>query len=358
MGWRRPYWTYQLLGWGTNALVQSYMALDKVPGPPVRVAIAIWSVNLLGLMLSHLLRHFMKRHSWQTLGPTAVVPRVALASLLLALSLALVMHLMAISTLWTGPPELSELTGPVGSWFVQTPFVSQTANWSVIFAAWTGLYLAITSLRERQLLQRRHLEINHALQAAELHLLKSQLKPEFLFDTLNNVRALIADDPSRAQNAVTTLARTLRYTLNATRDEVISVERELEIVTAYLDLEALRLGERLRVERDIEADALHAVLPMMLLQTLVENAVKHGIAELPEGGIVHIRALLHGRELRIEVQNPRPSVAALPASAGLGLQNASERLRRLFGAAATLELDLSQQQRALARIRIQQPEAG
>src|SRR4030095_15981030 len=109
-------------------------------------------------------------------------------------------------------------------------------------------------VRAPQRAELRQSELAHALKVAELRLLKSQLNPHFLFNCLNSVRALIADDPSGAQKAVTQLARTLRYTLSAGQEELVTLERELEIVEDYLALEALRLGERLRIERTIAAE--------------------------------------------------------------------------------------------------------
>jgi LytS/YehU family sensor histidine kinase len=220
-----------------------------------------------------------------------------------------------------------------------------------------GLYFAITSVRDRHRAELRQSELAHALKVAELRVLKSQLNPHFLFNSLNSVRALIADDPSGAQKAVTQLARTLRYTLTAGQEEVVSLERELEIVADYLELESLRLGERLHIDRTIALDARVAHIPVMLLQTIVENAIKHGIAELPEGGVLRISAELREGALIIEVENPRPPAPSRSPSSGVGLRNAAERLRLLFGTAGALDLDLSRPDRALARLRIPQGHA-
>ncbi len=214
------------------------------------------------------------------------------------------------------------------------------------------LYFSITSLRDRRLVELRQSELNRALQVAELRLLKSQLNPHFLFNCLNSVRALIADDPAGAQKAVTQLARILRYTLTAGQEEVVTLERELATVADYLELESLRHGERLRIERAIASEAHGMHIPVMLLQTVVENAIKHGIAELPQGGTLRISAAVHERALVIEVENTRPDAPRRPPAQGVGLRNAAERLRLLFGTGAVLHLDLSRPDVALARIRI------
>jgi two-component system sensor histidine kinase AlgZ len=271
------------------------------------------------------------------------------------------MGFMSISLLWGGGPEdqaaVGQLAGEAAVQLMRMDLLIRTLNWSAAFAFWMGLYFSITSVRDRHRAELRQSELAHALKVAELRVLKSQLNPHFLFNSLNSVRALIADDPTGAQKAVTQLARTLRYTLTAGQEEVVSLERELEIVDDYLQLESLRLGERLHIQRAIALEARVAHIPVMLLQTVVENAIKHGIAELPEGGVLRMAAEVREGALIIEVENPRPATPSQSQSPGVGLRNAAERLRLLFGAAGTLDLNLSHPDRALARIRIPQGHA-
>jgi len=152
-------------------------------------------------------------------------------------------------------------------------------------------------------------------------------------------------------DAVTQLARTMRYSLASGDEDLVSLERELEMVEDYLALESMRLEDRLRIERHIEADARAARLPAMLLQTLVENAIKHGIATLKPGGTLHIGARIERDQLVLTVVNPRPDDP--PASGdGVGLRNASQRLRLMFGDRASLQLDLSKPGQATAEARL------
>jgi LytS/YehU family sensor histidine kinase len=141
----------------------------------------------------------------------------------------------------------------------------------------------------------------------------------------------------------------LRYTLSSGEENLVTVARELEMVDDYLALESLRLAERLNVVRDIVPAAIMVRIPAMLMQTLVENAIKHGIAPLKQGGTLRIAA----PELIIEVVNPCPEGAAMaPGSESVGLKNLSERLRLLFGPAARLRLDLSGPGQAIAEVRL------
>lgn len=348
------YWACQGFGWMANGLTQLFSIGGDVAEPLSRLLLEVALLNVLALASTHVLRSFMKRRQWRTLDGKVLLPRLGAISVAMGLPLAILMHFLAVAPMWTGPSEYIESLRPEIRWvFDMPPLLLRTINWSAIFFLWTVLYFCITSLRDRRLVELRQSELTRALQLAELRLLRSQLNPHFLFNSLNSVRALVADDPTGAQRAVTQLARTLRYTLTAGQEEFVTMERELEIVADYLELESLRLGERLRIERDIAPAAATTRIPAMLLQTIVENAVKHGIAELPRGGVLSITATLQGDALNIEVHNPRPGTETR-ATEGLGLRNAAERLRLLFGSAATLQLDLSQPHFALTRIRIPQ----
>ena len=361
------YWLCQLFGWGLNAFGQTITAMSRYDAAPtlqvptLQIALEVVSINALALLSTHLLRAYMKRHRWHTLRIAALVPRALVASVVLGFPIAAIMSFLSIAMMWGGGPEdqevVAKLAGEPGLLLWRMDLLLRTLNWSAAIAFWIGLYFGITSVRDRHRAELRQSELAHALKVAELRVLKSQLNPHFLFNSLNSVRALIADDPTGAQNAVTQLARTLRYTLTAGQEEVVSLERELEIVADYLELESLRLGERLHIERTIALEARVAHIPVMLLQTVVENAIKHGIAELPEGGVLRISAEVRDGTLVIEVENPRPATPSQSPSHGVGLRNAIERLRLLFGAAGSLDLDLSDPARALARIRIPQGHA-
>ena len=353
------YWLCQLFGWGLNAFGQTVTAMSRDnPAPTLYIIIEVVSLNAIALLFTHLLRGYIKRHRWNTLRIAALIPRVLVASIVAGFPIALAMGFLSVRLLWGGGPEdeaaVAQIAGDGVAQLLRMDLLIRTLNWTAIFALWMAMYFSLTSVRDRHRAELRQSELARALKVAELRVLKSQLNPHFLFNSLNSVRALIADDPTGAQKAVTQLARTLRYTLTAGQEEVVSLERELEIVADYLELESLRLGERLRIERAIPLDARVAHIPVMMLQTVVENAIKHGIAELPQGGVLRISAELREGALIIEVENPRPAMPSQSPSHGVGLRNAAERLRLLFGTAGSLDLDLSHPDRARARIRIPQ----
>jgi hypothetical protein len=172
---------------------------------------------------------------------------------------------------------------------------------------------------------------------ARLQALELQLNPHFFFNSLNNVRALIAEDPERAQTAVTQLAGLMRYALKAGQETTVPLRKELEMVRTYLDLEQVRLEDRLRYEIDAEDSALDHPVPLLLVQTLVENGIKHGVAPRPEGGRLTVTARTEGDALCVWVTNT--GRLDPDAESGLGLENARERLQLLFGDEATLTLE-------------------
>jgi signal transduction histidine kinase len=331
----RLYVAAQLVGWGLFLSMQ--MAVMKAfPDPEEPYGnwdIIAFSVMVAasGLLLTHGLRAWMRRFGWKRLGWRGLVPRGLVAALVLAL-------------LWAGFLD-GYFHGLLGEpWHAKQHsvlllFAISAINGTFLFSAWFCLYFFYHVFDRLNRSEIERFQLMTSVKEAELRALKSQVNPHFIFNALNSLRALIGEDPVRARQAVTQLANLLRYSLQSGQLETVPFEDELRIVNDYLALEQVRLEERLRLRLDVAPDTLHLPVPPLLLQTLVENAVKFGIAPRPEGGEIVIVARRDGERLRIEVSNPSESEApATAASTGLGLHNAEERLRLIFGANATLRL--------------------
>jgi LytS/YehU family sensor histidine kinase len=172
-----------------------------------------------------------------------------------------------------------------------------------------------------------------------------------LFNALNGIRGLVAEDPGKAQEAITRLAKLLRVALGSVTADTVPLSRELEVVGDYLAVEAVRLDDRLAVKLDIGTDALDVLVPAMLVQTLVENGIKHGIARRTDGGEIAVTARCDAGALEVSVSNTA-SDGAFEGGDGVGLANAHERLQLLFGDRASLSLDRSDAARTVARVRI------
>jgi two-component system, LytTR family, sensor histidine kinase AlgZ len=347
------YWILQAAGWGFYTVSRIIGAATIIKLPWGKSALELAIFGGVGLAISHGLRDFVRRHNWAAFSIPKLATRIVVASFIVGTPLGIVTQMTDVSALQDPSPELQEYAPALGaSMTVTIQTLLQIANWAMVYVIWLTIYFAAVGVREYRTARLKQSELARALQLAELRLLKSQLNPHFLFNALNTVRSLVADSPSRAQSAVTRLANTLRYTLSSRQDELVTFAQELAIVTDYLELESMRFEGRLRVETDVAADAASVYIPVMLLQTLVENAIKHGIAELPSGGLVRISAVLENAMLTVEIENPRPP-APIPATGeGVGLRNARDRLRLLFGTRAALDLDLSNPAVATARLRV------
>jgi two-component system LytT family sensor kinase len=183
----------------------------------------------------------------------------------------------------------------------------------------------------------RRQEMNQLVSQAELRALQSQINPHFLFNALNTLYGTIPREANGARHMVLNLAEIFRYFLQSDRT-FVPLAQEMQIVRAYLEIEQLRLGDRLKVEFHIDDAALDVLVPVLSVQPLVENAIKHGITQSTEPGYVHVRIELRGEELGIIVENSSSQAIAEAAGAGVGLQNVRRRLEICYGPGATLRL--------------------
>ncbi len=195
----------------------------------------------------------------------------------------------------------------------------------------TGIVLRYFFLQQ-QLRLREQLELQ-----ARLDSLRARIRPHFLFNTLNSIASLIESHPGAAEQAVEDLAELFRASLKESQDDTC-VADELRLCELYLGIEQLRLGERLGVEWQVEPAAREARMPSLVLQPLVENAVYHGIAQLPEGGRIRIEVRRQGERIHAVVENPVPQRIADSGGHQMGLSNVAQRLQAIFGADARLEV--------------------
>ncbi|MBA3849467.1 MAG: histidine kinase [Opitutus sp.] len=331
----------QLAGWGMFLLMQvlflSLFTSETLKRDRVSALAGIGLVVCSGLLLTHYARGPMSRWGWKELGWRALTPRIASMALLLSFLWS------AFGYGWTylviGEPWPTKIP-PLGL------FAISVFNGAVMMLAWLCAYFFYHIFDRLQRMQVEQLRLAASAKEAELRALKSQVNPHFLFNSLNSLRALIDEDAPRARESVTRLANMLRYSLQSGQLETVPFEDELRIVEDYLALEQIRHENRLRVRWEIAAEVRPRGLPPMLLQTLVENAVKYGISQRRDGGEIVVSAQLRAGQMIIRVTNPgdlsppaaRSAAAKAGSSTGVGLRNASERLNLLFGEKARLEL--------------------
>ncbi|HEX8766539.1 MAG TPA: histidine kinase [Candidatus Acidoferrum sp.] len=216
----------------------------------------------------------------------------------------------------------------------------------ILFASGYLLYLlsvasqyVILSLEASREAEARAMETNILAREAELKALKVQINPHFLFNSLNSISALTSIDPSRARDMCVLLGDFLRMTLGLGEKDLVRFSEELELLQKYLAIEKIRFGERLIMRETIQAESKSCLLPPLLLQPLIENAVKHGIAGLPEGGEVRLTSDRQNGRLDIVVENSWDPDAPPRRSGGLGLRNVQQRLEARYGKDASLRVN-------------------
>jgi signal transduction histidine kinase len=350
----RLYVFCQLAGWlAFLALQLLFTRLFRSPtgGTGGAAYAAIVQVVLFGLLITHYSRRWIHRWGWKELGWRQLTPRVAAMAAVQSLAWSLIGYGFYYGVLrmpWDSKYSLLLVMGT--SW----------VNGFGLLVGWHCLYFVYHLFERLNRLEVEGLRLAAAAKEAELRALKSQVNPHFLFNSLNSLRALIDEDPPRAREAVTRMANLLRYSLQSGQLETVTLDDELRTVEDYLALEQIRHENRLRVRWDLTEEARCRALPVppMLLQTLVENAVKYGISPRREGGELTISARCDGAALRIRVTNPGELAASAGASTGLGLRNAADRLKMLFGDRATLELRAEGPGRVAADISIPLPPDG
>jgi two-component system sensor histidine kinase AlgZ len=185
--------------------------------------------------------------------------------------------------------------------------------------------------------ERRQLELEILTREAELRALRAQIDPHFLYNSLNSISAMTGSDPAGARRMCLLLGEFLRHTLDVSARQRIPLKDELALAERYLNIEQVRFGSRLRVERRVDDDASGCLVPPLLLQPLVENAVTHGIGRLLEGGLIRLDVARQNGQLAIVVENPCEIDAAAERAGGMGLDNVRRRLTAMFGRDARMD---------------------
>lgn len=196
-------------------------------------------------------------------------------------------------------------------------------------------------------------QLETMLKESELEMLKSQINPHFIFNSLNSISSLTITAPDRARSMVIKLSDFLRYSLGKENDQLNTLEEELKNLLLYLDIEKVRFGDRLNVATDVEEKAMQCTLPNLILQPLFENAVKHGIYESLEQVTIRLKAVLDGNILRLTVSNEFDPSAVGRKGKGIGLKNVTQRLKVIY---AVPKLVFTEKTETLFTVRLDIPQ--
>ena len=324
------FWGLHTMGWiayGLALYVGSAVYM-KDPGYEKVIGVATASGWLLSTPLRYLYRHLWAR------GPRAILIGSVVASWLLALGRAALVNgyiLYGLKPAWAMDHEPAPLE-----------IFANTIYSMLLFLCWSGLYYGVKTYERLQLEREATLAASALAQEAQLKMLRYQLNPHFLFNTLNAISTLVLDGQNRIANlAVSRLSEFLRYTLDQDPMKKVTLRQELDALNLYLGIEKLRFGDRLKLDFDVDERSETALVPSLLLQPLVENSMKYAIAPREEGGSVTVIAGIEGGSLRLAVVDDGPGLPVGSTAGngrGVGLRNTRERLKVLYGDAHRFEV--------------------
>ena len=327
----RAFWQLQIAGWSGAMVLRAITSLANEKPASFLLLVIISTITgfSLSLILSVIYRQLINARPLVTWGVTAPV-------LAIAVSISAFVNGWVIS-LYQAGSEASFAQLFLGIFYIDL----------TLLGAWSALYYAINFYLQVEEQGDRLMRLETQATSAQLAMLRYQLNPHFLFNTLNSISTLVLLKQTEAANAMLTrLSAFLRHTLINEAGSKVSVAEEIETLKLYLDIERMRFEERLRTEFRIQPDAAGALLPSLLLQPLVENAIKYGVSPLEEGAQISVAARHVGQNLRITVSDTGPGLqnrgqrlqfpAAMPGghgtvSTGVGLANIRDRLAQAYG---------------------------
>ena len=326
------YWKCQLIGWSVASLYWNFIGFIGTNFSPWLAIIHFAGDLLIYIPVTHGYRNISIRQGWHQLQPRKLLIRLVPAVIILGfLFMVLTIGKNHLIRNWfeygfTGSLEDSYRTGAL------TTFITGTRLMSIWLLAYYGYHYAQREINATKESARLAL----IAKEAQLNNLTAQLNPHFFFNSLNNIKALVMENPQAARRAIDLLSEVLRTALYNRDTPLITLQQEMALVTDYLELEKMRFEKRLHTQIEVDAQLIHIPILPLSIQTLVENAIKHGIAQRKHGGTISIKVEQHNGHLQATVQNP--GILQDHHNSGLGLKNLRERLQLQFGGKATLYL--------------------
>ncbi|SDE64507.1 sensor histidine kinase [Cellulophaga baltica] len=317
------FWILQILGWvGMSSLIlifpfgfsKTYMLYSFIVG------------SAIGIVSTSIFRHYLNNNiDIEVFGKRSIINLVVSF-----FGCSLLYYFLLFTT-----EEIYELyigrTATEIKWIKENIGVlSALFNTMITVFGWTIIYFAIKFVINANKNRLESLELNATLREAQLNTLKGQVNPHFMFNSLNNIRGLMLEDVNKSREMITKLSEMLQYALSKNTVDAIALREEVDMVDNYIALAKIQMEDRLHYEKEIAAESLTIMIPPMIIQLLVENAAKHGISNLKNGGIILLQTIVTASELQIVVKNTG-KLSISENSTKLGLKNIRQRLRLLYG---------------------------
>lgn len=324
---KKLYWIAQIFGWFVYVLIVG--VFNQLNGNIVttELVISLFSIYFIGLSISHLYRGIIIKLKWMKLSVSSLIPRISIGVVIFGLIVYFIQTLI-----------LEVVIAGASFNFNLADAFPKVINWSLLLLLWSLLYFLFHFINNYKKEEIKNLKWEAARNEIELNKIKSQLNPHFIFNSMNSIRALVDENPQLAKNAITQLSNVLRNSLMIGKKKLIPLIDELKIVDDYLSLEKTRFEEKLIIKKDVHSATEHFLIPPLMIQTLVENAIKHGTSKLPEGGIVEIKSIIEKENLVVTIYNSGFYDENLKPETGFGIINTKQRLQLLFGGDASFSI--------------------
>lgn len=325
---KRLYWTLQITGWVAYVLLQivwySFSTENEIP---LRRILFFVVEGLICLGVTHLFRYYVNRWRWVDLSVPKMMIRVmptifvwGVVIFFLRVPFSFFLNIVTVQRLAF---DLRQIT--IGSSF-----------YVIILFVWSLFYFTYHYIARYN----KSLKYEASMIEIELNNLKNQLNPHFIFNALNSIRALVDENPAKSKQAINHLSNILRNSLTFEKKGLTKFDDELKIVKDYLSLESIRFEERLKTELDIHSESSKFLVPPFMIQTLVENGIKHGISKLTQGGTIHVKTLVDKNRLKIQIRNSGHLLNGTRKGkfGGTGIKNTMQRLKLLYGEDASFRI--------------------
>jgi hypothetical protein len=313
-----------LAGWGLFVAINVFLRVFVMSTLTERGFQRLLFFVEIGILFTHIMREVIRT--------TDLLLKPIRQQLIILISLIIIFSVMAAGT--SAPFEFFFKLKNAG---YKEIFYADFGSYITVITIWSFIYFMYHFMAKTRKQELDTIKLEALVKSLELKTIKANINPHFIFNALNGIRALIDEDPARARRAVTELSNILRSSLSADKGETVSLEDELKIVKDYLALENMRFEDRLKIEYEIDDDTLDQQVPPMMLQTLVENAIKHGISKNVRGGLVRIISDFTGNFHELAVQNTGYLNGGLSRQ-GFGLSSTYDRLSLLYGEKAKFEI--------------------
>ena len=335
---KKLYWIFQITGWSLYIFVNLFF-IAVLNTLYLRQIFAYLLLAIFFVVSTHIFRNFILKKGWLKLVISKLISKVLSAVLLLSLINSLFqVGLYFLLNFNTSSEDNLLVLGVIS--FPTTV---------IVYIIWSLLYFMYHYVESYN----TALKYEAVKNEIELNKLKSQLNPHFIFNALNSIRALVDENPSKAKLAITQLSNILRNSLIMDKKRLTEFDEEMETVKDYLDLETIRFEERLRSHINIHQDSGQFMIPPLMVQTLVENGIKHGISHLKDGGEINIDTEVKDNMLTIQIRNSGQYQNNMVNNKdGYGISNTIQRLKLLFGDQATFSIKNENEKSVLTEIKI------